>query len=172
MNVANVLEQTQCPGYQGSGYPRDRRSWSFIRGRFSKRGAADGAFSRPGGRETALWCKIEMENGNQECWIGSIISTGPTHTKLLTLLEFIEDVIAGAGRRHACDVLAEAVFRKLLRERERTVCDALLDALPLQACTAQVRLSRRSLQRRAIAHALEFKIALNPIGAKWADAPV
>ena len=86
--------------------------------------------------------------------------------------EFIEDVIAGAGCRHARDVLAESVFRKLLRERECPVRDALLDALQLQARASQVRLGRRALQRRAIAHALEFKIELNPIGAERADAAV
>jgi hypothetical protein len=52
------------------------------------------------------------------------------------------------------------------------MCDALLDALQLQAGTTQIRFSRRALQRRAIAHALEFEIELDPILPQGTDAPV
>jgi len=94
------------------------------------------------------------------------------HARFDRTEELVEHVIACACRRHAPDVLPETVVRKLLRERKRSVRDALLDALKLQAGAAQVCLGRRTLQRWSIAHALEFEIELDAILAQGADASV
>jgi hypothetical protein len=60
--------------------------------------------------------------------------------------------------------------RKLLREPEGAVGDAVPDVLKLLARTAEVRLGRNASERGSIPHPVELEVELDSIRALGSDA--